>query len=256
MKRCGGIQEVSFVEASYKHQEQSEKQYLFSDFVGLNRLLGNGFEPGFFYLMYGSTRIVNSMLLSLAISAQRPRKSGPDTSVVFMDNDNVFNPYSLIRLAHSVKLNPNMVLARISVARAFIWNHLGEIVDNLEDLLVEKEAKVVLISGLTTLFEGEYEPKKNQMLLEIANKLRNIAIDKQIIVVASASLAQGSVNKPAGGKIIAHTPHVLIRVIQQGERITFNLMKHPARPAAEIVQWLVQQLKPPHTRPLEHFMKK
>ena len=175
---------------------------------------------------------------------------------IFIDNENIFNPYTLIRLAHTVKLNPNSVLSRIFVARAFIWNHLGEIVNNLEELLEETKARVVLISGLTTLFEGDYERRKNQMLLDVANKLRKIAMDKKLIVAASTPLARGSADKPAGGKIIAHTPHVLIRVIQQGERITFKLMKHPSRPAIQTVQWLARPPRAPHTLSLDHFLKK
>jgi DNA repair protein RadA len=255
MKRCGGPKKVSFVEAIYKHQEQLEKRHLCSDFTRLNQIIGNGFEAGFYYLMYGSSRIINSILLSMAVAAQSPEEGGLGSSVIFIDNDNIFNPYTLIRLAHSLKLNPNSVLSRIFVARAFIWNHLGEIVNNLESLLEEGDARLVLISGLTTLFEGDYERRKNQMLLEITNKLRNIAVDKKVIVTVSTALAKGSATKPAGGKIIAHTPHVLIRVIQQGERITFDLMKHPSRPAVQTVQWLARPQRAPHTRSLDHFLK-
>ncbi|NVM27475.1 MAG: hypothetical protein HWN65_01425 [Candidatus Helarchaeota archaeon] len=257
MKECVGSKKISFIEAIYKHQEQLQKRILLSDFTGLNQIMGKGFESGLFYLIYGSSHITNSILLSMAVAAQLPiDKGGLESSVVFIDNDNIFNPYSLIRLALSVNLNSTSVLSRIFVARAFIWNHLGEIVDNLEGLLEKKRARVVLISGLTTLFEGEFERKKHQMLMKIANKLRNIAIDNEIIVVASAQLAQGSSHKPAGGKIISHTPHVLVCVLQQGERISFNLVKHPSRSAQQIVQFLTRRSRPPHTVPLDRFLKK
>jgi DNA repair protein RadA len=193
----------------------------------------------------------------MAVTAQLPTAGGGlDSGVIFIDNDNIFNTYSLIRLALSVNLNPNEVLARISVARAFIWNHLGEIVDNLEALLEEQHARLVLVSGLTTLFEGEFEQKKHQMLLKIANKLRTLATDYDLIVVASTCLAQGSSRKPAGGKIMAHAPHVLIRAIQQGERVTFDLMKHPSSPERQRVQWLSRPKRAPHTRALDQFLKK
>ncbi len=256
MSRCGGSKEVTFVEAICKHQEQLEKRHLVSDVTGLNQLLGSGFEGGLFYLIYGSSRIINSILLSMAVAAQLSPKRGLGSSVIFIDNDNIFNPYTLIRLAHTANLAPNAVLSRIFVARAFIWNHLGEIVANLEHLVEESATQIILVSGLTTLFEGGYERKKSQMLLEIANKLRNLAVDKKIIVIASTSLAEGSINKPAGGKIISHTPHVLIRTIQQGERISFSLVKHPSRPAMQTVHWLSRPQRTPHTRSLDEFFKK
>lgn len=256
MRDCESSEKVSFVEAIFKHQKQLEKHNFLSDFRGLNQVLGNGFESNMFYLIYGSSHVMNSILLSMAVAAHLPRnKGGLDSSVIFIDNDNIFNPYTLIRLALSVKLDPNVMLTRISVARAFIWNHLGEIVDNLEALLKSKKAKLVLISGLTTLFAGEFERKKHQMLMKIVNKLRNIAIDNEIIVAASTQLAQGSAHKPAGGKILSHGPHVLIRILQQGERITFNLMKHPSRPARQTVQWLSRPRRAPHTVPLDQFLK-
>jgi DNA repair protein RadA len=255
MRRCVDSQQVSFIEALQKHQENLQKRQLLCDFSGLNQVVGGGFESSFFYLMYGSSHIINSTLLSMAVAAQLPTEGGLNSSVVFIDNDNIFNPYTVIRLALSAKLDPNTVLSRIFVARAFIWNHLGEIVDNLEALLEEKRARLVLISGLTTLFVGEFERKKHQMLLKIANKLRTIASDREIIVLASTQLAQGSTRKPAGGKIISHAPHVLIRVLQQGERITFKLMKHPSNPAVELVQWLSQPKSPPHIIPLTYFLK-
>ncbi len=256
MKGSESSEKVSFVEAIYKHQKQLEKHHFLSDFRGLNQVLGNGFESSMFYLLYGSTHATNSILLSMAVAAQLPiAKGGLNASVIFIDNDNIFNPYTLIRLAHSVKLDPNTVLARIFVARAFIWNHLGEIVENLETLLDEEKALVILISGLTTQFEGDFERKKHQMLMKIANKLRNIAIDNEIIVAASTKLAQGSAHKPTGGKIISHAPHVLVRILQQGERITFNLVKHPSRPARQTVQWLSRPKRAPHTVSLDQFLK-
>jgi DNA repair protein RadA len=257
MNKCANSKKISFIEAIYKHQEYLQKRHLLSDFDGLNQIIGGGFESSLFYLLYGSSRIINSILLSMAIVAQLPTTGGGlDSAVIFIDNDNIFNPYSLIRLALSVNLNPNEVLAQISVARAFIWNHLGEIVDNLEALVEEQKARIVLISGLTTLFEGEFEQKKHQMLLKIANKLRTLASDYDLIVMASTRLAQGSTHKPAGGKIMSHAPHVLIRAIQQGERITFDLMKHPSYPEMQRVQWLSRPKKAPHTMALDQFLKK
>jgi RecA/RadA recombinase len=257
MEKCANSKKVSFVEAIFKHQESLQKRHLLSEFRGLNQIIGGGFESGLFYLMYGTPRILNSILLSMAVAAQLPMTlEGLDSAVVFIDNDNIFNPYSLIRLGLSVNLNPTGVLARISVARAFIWNHLGEIVDNLEALVEEKKARLVLISGLTTLFEGEFEQKKHEMLLKIANKLRALATDYDLIVMASTRLAQGSSCKPAGGKIMAHAPHVLIRAIQQGERVTFDLMKHPSYPETQRVQWLSRPRKAPHTMALDQFLRK
>ncbi|MFX1294761.1 MAG: hypothetical protein ACFFD2_07905 [Promethearchaeota archaeon] len=256
MKRCSESEEIPFVKAIQKHQEHLQKRHLISDFAGLNQVMGNGFESGLFYLMYGSSHIINSILLSMTVLAQLPTKGGLNSSVIFIDSENIFNPYTLIRLAHSVKLNPNLVLSRIFVARAFIWHHVGEIVNNLKVLIEGKEARLVLISGLTTLFEGDYKRRKNQMLLDIANKLRNIAIDNNIIIAASARLARGEVDKPTGGKIITHMPHVLVRIVQEGERIKFKLTKHPSRPAMQTVQWLSRPARAPHTLSLDHFLKK
>ncbi|TFG05782.1 MAG: hypothetical protein EU536_00990 [Promethearchaeota archaeon] len=247
--------EVLFYDASYKHQERLKQGYLLSDFSGLNQLLGKGFEAGLFHLVYGTPHITNSLLLSLAVAAHLPLPSGIASSVVFIDNDNIFNPYTLIRLALAVKLNPTTVLSRIFVARAFIWNHLGEIVDNLKALLETQKARVVLISGLTTLFEGEFERKRHQMLLIIANKLRTLAIDENIVILASGRLAQGSAYKPAGGKIISHAPQVLIRALAQGPRITFDLLKHPSRPASQVVHWVSQPKRVPNVPPLEQFLE-
>ncbi len=255
MKRTAGSRENSFTEAIYKHQEVLQRDHLLCDFAGLNQVLGNGFEPGLFHLIYGSSHIIRSILLSMAVVAQLPRERGLNSAVIFIDNDNIFNPYTLIRLARSVKLNPNMVLSRILVARAFIWNHLGEIVRNLEGILEETRARLVLISGLTTLFEGAYDRKKSHALLKITNTLKNIAVDKEILVVASAHLAKGSKEKPAGGKIIAHIPHILLRVMQQKEQIMFKLIKHPSRPAMETKQWLSYPHTNPYVRPLEYYLK-
>jgi len=257
MSKCANSKKVSFIEAIYKHQDFLKKHHLLSDFNGLNQVIGGGFESRLFYLLYGSSPVINSVLLSMAIAAQLPiAEGGLDSAVIFIDNENIFNPYSLIRLALAVNLNPNEVLARISVARAFIWNHLGEIVENLEALLEKQQARLILISGLTTLFEGEFEQKKHQMLLKIANKLRTLATDYDLIVMASTCLAQGSIRKPAGGKIMSHAPHVLIRAIQQGERITFDLMKHPSHPERQRVQWLSHPKKAPQTITLDQFLKK
>ncbi|MHA1266044.1 MAG: hypothetical protein ACTSRS_12500 [Candidatus Helarchaeota archaeon] len=255
MNKCERFQKVSFIRAIYKQQENTEKLRLLSSFEGLNQMLGDGFEPSFFYLLYGDLRIANTILLSLAVAAQMPQPVGIDTAVVFIDNDNIFNPYTLIRYALTTKMNPTAVLARISVARAFIWNHLGEIVANLERRLEDQNARLVLVSGLTTLFEGEFERKKQQMLLKIVTTLRNLATDKNLLVIAATGLAEGSAYKPAGGKILSHAAHVLVRVLRQGRRITFDLLKHPARPAGQMIHWLSSPRKKQVGVSLDRFLK-
>ena len=137
----------------------------------LDELLGGGgFHKDLVYLLYGnkeSNKKITNILLTTAVNSQKPHINGglgDGIKVAFIDGNNRFNPYNISKYAVSQKLSPRRVLENIFIARAFTWDQMVELLEHKLSKL--EQIKVVLISGITTLFQN-YEKQTFEDLLNL-----------------------------------------------------------------------------------------
>jgi hypothetical protein len=73
--------------------------------------------------------------------------------VIYIDGGNTLDPYLLTASCRLFKLNPDQVLRRVQVARAFTVFQLDTLItQNLEQILVEHNPKLVLVSCFSELY--------------------------------------------------------------------------------------------------------
>ncbi|MFX0177784.1 MAG: hypothetical protein ACFE85_16340, partial [Candidatus Hodarchaeota archaeon] len=144
----------------------------------LDELLGGGgFHKELVYLLYGdkeTRKRITSILLTTAVNAQKSPFNGgfgEGIKIAFVDANNRFNPYNVGKYAVSQHLSPKQVLENILVARAFTWDQVVELLENKLSNL--EHIKVVLISGITTLFQG-YEKQTFEDLLKAISGIKKI----------------------------------------------------------------------------------
>ncbi|MFX1357688.1 MAG: hypothetical protein ACFFA8_10405 [Promethearchaeota archaeon] len=213
----------------------------------LDELLGGGgFHKDLVYLLYGdkeTKRRITNVLLTTAVNAQKSFVNGgfgDRIKVAFVDANNHFNPYNVGKYAVSQHLSPKQVLENIQVARAFTWDQMVELLENKLSKL--EHIKVVLISGITTLFHG-YEKQTFEDLLKAISGIKKILERTNPLIVITAPLNEYSSFRPKGGKILSHFGNVLI-LIREGKRnVEYHLVQHPYLAENSLLKWKPKEPK-------------
>jgi len=204
----------------------------------LDELLGGaGFHKNLVYLLYGDKKKLANILLTTAVIAQKSFNNGglgEEIKVAFIDANNRFNPYNISKFAVSQNLSPRKVLENILIARAFTWDQMVELLENRLSKL--EYVKVVLISGITTLFQS-YEKQMFEDLLRAISGIKTILSKTRPLIVLTAPLNEYSLYRPNGGKILSHFGSVLA-LINEDERYTeYVLVQHPFLPENRLLKW-------------------
>jgi len=204
----------------------------------LDELLGEGgFHKDLVYLLYGDKKKTSNILLTTSVIAQKSFANGglgEKIKVVYIDANNRFNPYNVSKFAVSQNLSPRKVLENIVIARAFTWDQMVELLENRLSKL--EQVKVVLISGITTLFQS-YEKQTYEDLLRAINGIKTILSKTKPLIILTAPLNEFSLYRPNGGKILSHFGSVLA-MINEDERYTeYVLVQHPFLPENRLLKW-------------------
>lgn len=147
-----------------------------------------GFAPGDFAVLYGSPSVI-SLTSLLCIRAQLPvQLGGLGSNVVFIEGGNTFRLYKIARLAQLNQLNPQEVLKRIFISRAFTAYQLTSLIlDKLEEAVKTYNAKLVVISDVAGFFlDNDVANEEAQRVYnQIVSYLSSFAKKHHIIVVAT-----------------------------------------------------------------------
>ena len=147
-----------------------------------------GFAPGDFAVLYGSPSVI-SLTSLLCIRAQLPvQLGGLGSNVVFIDGGNTFRLYKIARLAQLHQLNPEQVLERIFISRAFTAHQLTSLIlDKLEETIKNCNAKLVVISDIAGFFLDNDIPREEaqRVYSQIVSYLSSFARKHQIILIAT-----------------------------------------------------------------------
>jgi hypothetical protein len=207
----------------------------------LDELLGGeGFHKDLIYLLYGDKKRTTNILLSTAVIAQKAYVNGglgDNTKIAFIDGNNRFNPYNISKFAVSLRLSPRQVLENILIARAFTWDQMVELLEN--KLAKLEHIKVVLISGITTLFQN-YEKHTFEDLLKAINGIKTILSNAKPLIILTAPLNEFSLYKPKGGKILSYFGSVLVLINENERNVEYQLIQHPFLPEKRLLKWKPQ----------------
>jgi len=188
-----------------------------------------GFETGNFAVLNGDSASFISFLL--CVRAQLPpEKSGLDSSVVFVDGGNSFNPYIVAELARSYGLDSRTTLENIYVSRAFTAYQLSSLVlEKLEPFLKSKKARLLVVSDISSLFFDKDIPKSEakDLFIKTCGKLSDIAANQQTIIVATHFPDRRSKRGVFFETVLIGRSNILIRLERKGKILTFILEDHP-----------------------------
>lgn len=231
-------------DSGYKVYQQNRRVPIISSGDStLNELLGGGFHKDLVYLLYGDKKKTTNVLLTTSVISQKSFSNGgfgEGVKIAFIDGNNRFNPYDVSKFAVSLHLSPRTVLDNILIARAFTWDQMIELLENKISTL--GQMKVVLISGITTLFQS-YEKQTFEDLLRAIDGIKKILERTKPLIIITAPLNEYSLFRPKGGKILSHFGNVLALINDDERYVEYILVQHPFLPENRLLKWKPREPK-------------
>ena len=212
-----------------------------------DELLGGGVETQSiteFYGQYGSGK--TQFILQLAVNAQLPvEQGGLGGEVAIIDTENTFRPERIISMAKALELDPDEVLSKIHVGRAYNSHQQMLMVEKVKEIAKEKPIKMLAVDSLTGAFRAEYigrgtladrQGKINAHMSSLARfgDLHNAAVVVTNQVSSNPAAFFGDPTKPIGGNIVGHTSkfRIYLRRGKAGKRVC-RLVDSPHLPENE-----------------------
>lgn len=217
----------------------------------VDELLGGGVQSQAITEVHGPFGSGKSQIaFQLAVSAQLPaEKGGVDGHVAFIDTENTFRPKRIMGIAEAMGLDPEEVLGRIHIARAFNSDHQMFMADKVEELITKDEfpIKVILVDSLTAHFRAEYAGRgklaeRQQKLNRLLHNLQRMAdIHNLVVFVTNQVMSRpevffGPTMEAIGGNIVGHaaTYRLFLRRGKGGKRVA-RLIDSPDLPEGEAI---------------------
>ena len=217
------------------------RQYLTTSSQAFDELLGGGFETGSITEIAGENGCGKTQIShQLAVNCV---KNGKD--VIWIDTEGTFRFTRITQIAKALDLDPDTILSRITVGRAFNSEHQMALTE--EALTMVPNVGLIIVDSLMAHFRSEFAGRSSlaerQQL--IGKYLSFIAKQSEIMncvaVVTNQVSAKpdavffGDPNKPIGGNVVGHT--VTTRIfLRKGKAIkrTATLTKNPELPDGKI----------------------
>jgi len=231
-------------------ERRSKIGYITTGSKNFNELLGGlGFESQSITELFGEfgsgkTQIAHQMCVNVQLSKEQ---GGLDAHVFYIDTENTFRPDRIKQMAEGHGLDPEEVLKKIHVARAYNSSHQMLLVDKAKDLAKEFPAKLLIVDSLTSHFRAEFvgrgsladrQQKLNKHMHDLLRwgDLYNGAVVVTNQVSSKPDAFFGDPTRPIGGHIVGHTAtfRLYLRKSKGGKRIA-RLIDSPHLPEGEAV---------------------
>jgi len=190
------------------------------------------FRVGEFAVLYGH-QFCKTLTFMLSVRCQLPKELGGfNSSCVYVDGGNTFNPYTISAVAQQHGLDPKSALERIFVSRAFTAYQLSALIlETLEKALKQHRSRLVLISDVMSLFLDRDVPTREA--LDIFKKalsyVSELAEQREVIIVASY-FPQGHLRRRffLESALFGRAGSIIKVEEIKGVRLQFSLEKHLA----------------------------
>lgn len=230
-------------------EKRAKVGHLTSGSKTFDELLGGGFETQAITELYGEYGSSKTQIAhQLCVSVQLPlEKGGLNSHAFFIDTENTFRPERIIQMANAFELDPDEVLEKIHVARAYNSSHQMLLVDKVKELSKETPASLLIVDSLTAHFRAEYigrgalADRQQKLNKHMHDLLRWSDLNNGIVCVTNQVSSKpdaffGDPTRPIGGHIVGHTAtfRIYLRKSKGPKRIA-RLIDSPHLPEGEAV---------------------
>ena len=221
----------------------------------IDDLLGGGFETQALVEVYGAFGSGKTQIgHQLAVNCTLPvSEGGLDGDIFYIDTEDTFRPERITQMARGLGLDPDTVLSRIHVARAYNSAHQILLVDEIKRLSRGMNVKLIIVDSLTSHFRAEYVGRgmlaqRQQKLHRHLKELQQTAdVNNALVLVTNQVHSKpdamwGDPTKPVGGHVLAHasTFRLYLRKAKGGRRIA-RLVDSPNLPDGECIYQVTEE---------------
>ncbi len=223
--------------------------------AALDELMGGGIETQAITELFGEFGSGKTQLAhQLVVNVTRPVEDGGlDGTAIYIDTENTFRPERVIQMSEGQELDPEEVLSKVRVARAFNSHHQMLLAEKAYDIAKEHNVRCLVVDSLTAHFRAEYVGRgaladRQQKLNKHMHDLQRFSdLFNAIVVVTNQVQAKpdaffGDPTRPIGGHIVGHaaTFRLYLRKSKGPKRIA-RLIDSPSLPEGEAVFSIVEE---------------
>ncbi len=220
-----------------------------------DELMGGGVETQCiteFFGEFGSckTQFAHQLCVNVQLGEN---DGGLGGHALFIDTENTFRPERIRQMAEANGQDPEEVLSKIHVARAFNSNHQMLLAERAHEICKQFPVRVIVVDSLTAHFRAEFVGRgtlaeRQQKLNRHMHDLQKLAgLNNAAVIVTNQVSAKpdaffGDPTRAIGGHIVGHTStfRIYLRKSKGGKRIC-RLIDSPHLPEGEAVAMVCEQ---------------
>jgi len=244
----GGLLAKDFVSAAEIYKRRQSIGKITTGTNCLDTLFDGGVETQALTEVYGEFGCGKTQFAhTLSVMVQKPKEEGGlDGSVLYIDTENTFRPERIVTIAQAHGMDPDKVLDRIIVARAYNSSHQTLILEESGPVIEENNVKLIVVDSAVGLFRAEYLGRgtlsiRQQRLNHFVHMLVRIAETYDCAalatnqVMASPDVFFGDPTRPVGGNVVAHTSTYRIYFKKSGKKRIARMVDSPHHPEEEVI---------------------
>jgi len=196
----------------------------------------------------GKTQFCHTMCVNVQKTKEQ---GGQDGGVLYIDTENTFRPERIVSIAKANGMDPEKVLDRIIVARAYNSAHQILILEEAGPIIKENNIKLIVADSAAGLFRAEYlgrgtlserQQRLNKFLhlLVRTAETYNCAAIATNQVMSSPDVFFGDPTRPIGGNIVAHTSTYRVYFKKSGKKRIARMVDSPHHPEQEVIFTLTE----------------
>lgn len=184
---------------------------------------------------------------TLSAMVQAPRgEGGLDAGAIYVDTEGTFRPERIAEIAEARGMDPEKVLSRITVARAYNSAHQELIVKDLGRVIEPNKVKLVVLDSAVAHYRAEFlgrgtlserQQRLNRFMHQLLRtaEIYNIAVVVTNQVQAAPDSFFGDPTRPTGGHVVAHTSTYRIYLRKAAKNRIARMVDSPYHPERDAV---------------------
>ena len=245
---ASGKLEKDFVSATEIYKRRQDIGKISTRTSALDLLFDGGVETQAVTEVYGEFGSGKTQFChTMCVNVQRPKEEGGlDGGVLYIDTEGTFRPERIVSIAKAQGLDPEKVLDRIVVAKAYNSAHQELIIQEAGPVIEENKIKLIVVDSAVGLFRAEYlgrgtlsarQQRLNKFMHLIARTAEtyNVAAIATNQVMASPDTFFGDPTRAIGGNVVAHTSTYRVYFKKSGKKRIARMVDSPHHPEQEVL---------------------
>jgi len=243
-----GKLEKDFVSATVIYKRRQDIGKISTGTNALDMLFDGGIETQAVTEVYGEFGSGKTQFChTMCVNVQKPKdEGGLDGGVLYIDTEGTFRPERIVSIAKANGLDPEKVLDRIIVAKAYNSSHQELIMEEVGPVIEANKIKLIVVDSAVGLFRAEYlgrgtlsvrQQRLNRFmhLLTRTAETYNVAAIATNQVMASPDTFFGDPTRPIGGNVVAHTSTYRVYFKKSGKKRIARMVDSPHHPEHEVL---------------------